>query len=167
MTATFPLVSFNFPSPSDEIVSRVYMIPTRLFSEPFEPNCLDFKRERDCRVHHHGLARIRCSAPFPNFLRIRSKIRRSCFVRTPAASSIVVACSRKILVTSARPFALSSTMRTRRSSVFFRFKSAFFSSSEALGEAKKRISAISEESDSAGQTWTNRSLKARLRSALF
>ena len=31
-------------------------------------------------------------------------------------------------MTSARPFAVSSTRRTRRSSVFFRFTSAFFSS---------------------------------------
>jgi hypothetical protein len=43
-------------------------------------------------------------------------------------SSTAAACSREILVISARPFEVSSTRRTRRSSVYFRFTSAFFSS---------------------------------------
>src|SRR5438552_14298422 len=38
------------------------------------------------------------SPPFPSFLRSRSNIRRSYFERTPAASSIAAACSRKVLV---------------------------------------------------------------------
>jgi hypothetical protein len=43
------------------------------------------------------------------FLEDRSNISRSCFERTPAASSIAVACSRKVLVMSARPFAVNSS----------------------------------------------------------
>src|SRR5882724_7663338 len=64
----------------------------------------------------------------PSFLRSPSNVSLSSFERTPAASSIAAACSRKVLVMSARPFAVSSTRRTRRSSVFLRFTSAFFSS---------------------------------------
>jgi hypothetical protein len=54
-------------------------------------------------------------ACFPNFFKSRSNVSRSLFERTLTTVSIAAACSRNPRVISARPFAVSSTRRTRRS----------------------------------------------------
>jgi len=56
------------------------------------------------------------AACLPNFFKSRSNVSRSFFERTPATSSIAAACSPNPRVINARPFAVSSTWRTRRSS---------------------------------------------------
>jgi hypothetical protein len=56
------------------------------------------------------------AACFPIFFKSRSNVSRSFFERTLTAVSMATACSRNPRVISVRPFAVSSTWRTRRSS---------------------------------------------------
>src|SRR6266403_180065 len=71
------------------------------------------------QVSRHPLWRLRVSAAcFPSFFKSRSNVSRSVFERTLTASSIAPACSRKPRIISARPFGVSSTWRTRRSSAW-------------------------------------------------
>src|SRR6266480_3810547 len=71
----------------------------------------------ECGHPSFGSVYLRVSAAcLPNFFKRRSNVSRSFFERTAATFSIAAACSPNPRVISARPFAVSSTRRTRRSS---------------------------------------------------